>query len=108
MFLVLFCSVLVDMSDFPKIQLVCDGWTNGRTDIPSYRDARTHLKTMFCHGSRKRVQLSQLVEAPTDRLRCRVEENPLTILLDLASNENGLRREELGQHHLLALCPRRL
>ena len=50
MFLVLFCFISVDISE---IQLVCDrptdgrtdGPTDGRTDIPSYRDARTHLKT---------------------------------------------------------------
>ena len=23
-----------------------DGWTDGRTDRPGYRDARTHLKTL--------------------------------------------------------------
>ena len=23
-----------------------DGWTDGRTDTPSYRDARTHLKNL--------------------------------------------------------------
>jgi len=41
MFLVLFCFILVKISE---IQLVCDRRTGGRTDISSYRDARTHLK----------------------------------------------------------------
>ena len=41
MFLVLFCFISVEISE---IQLVCDGRTDGRTDIPSYRDARTLLK----------------------------------------------------------------
>ena len=45
LFLVLFCFISVEISE---IQLVCDGWTNGltdgQTDLPSYRDARTHLK----------------------------------------------------------------
>ena len=52
MFLVLFCFISVKISE---IQLECDrrtdgpingctkGPTNRRTDIPSYRDARTHL-----------------------------------------------------------------
>ena len=44
MFLVLFCLISVDISDFSEIQLVCDGPTGRRTDIPYYRDARTHLK----------------------------------------------------------------
>ena len=41
---------------FVKIQLisqkfnVCDGRTDGRTDIPSYRDARTHLKKRWEAG----------------------------------------------------------
>ena len=30
-FLVLFCSILVEISDFSEIQLVCDGGTDGRT-----------------------------------------------------------------------------
>ena len=46
MFLVLFCFILVEISE---IELVCDlrtdRPTDRRTDIPSYRDARTHLKT---------------------------------------------------------------
>ena len=57
MFIVLFCFILVEISE---IQLVCDrrtdrttdrrtdgrtdGRTDRRTDTPSYRDARTHLK----------------------------------------------------------------
>ena len=45
MFLMLFCSI---SAYFSEIQLVCDRRTDrptdGRTDIPSYRDARTHLK----------------------------------------------------------------
>ena len=45
MFLKLFCSKL---AHFSEIQLVRDGRTDRRTDrrtdIPSYRDARTHLK----------------------------------------------------------------
>ena len=50
MFPMLFCSNSVH---FSEIQLVCngrtdgptDGRTDGRTYTPSYRDARTHLKT---------------------------------------------------------------
>ena len=41
MFLTLFCS---KSAHFSEIQLVCDGRTDRRTDTPSYRDARTHLK----------------------------------------------------------------
>ena len=52
MFLEAFCFISVEISD---IQLVCDQrtdrWTDqrtdGRTDIPSYRDKRTHLKTLI-------------------------------------------------------------
>ena len=40
MFPVLFCS---NLAHFWEIQLVCDGQTDGRTNIPSYRDARTYL-----------------------------------------------------------------
>ena len=55
MFLTLFCS---KSAHFSEIQLVCDGRTDrrtdgrtdrrtdGRTDTPSYRDARTHLKSI--------------------------------------------------------------
>ena len=59
MFLVLFCFISVKIAE---IQLVCDRRTDGptdgrtdrrtdrrtdqRTDIPSYRDARTHLKKL--------------------------------------------------------------
>ena len=38
MFLMLFCS------NFQKFNLCVTDRRNGRTDIPSYRDARTHLK----------------------------------------------------------------
>ena len=38
----LFCW---NLAYFSKIQLECDLRTDGRTDTPSYRDARTHLKT---------------------------------------------------------------
>ena len=42
-------SILVKNGTFTRFQLVCDlptdGRTDGRTDTPSYRDARTHLKT---------------------------------------------------------------
>jgi len=57
MSLVLYCFISVEISD---IQLVCDrptdgrtdGRTDRRTDIPSYRDARTHLKmSQNRHGS---------------------------------------------------------
>ena len=41
-FLVLFCS---NLAHFSEIQLACDRPTDRRTDTPSYRDARTHLKT---------------------------------------------------------------
>ena len=44
MFLVLFCFISVKILDFSEIQLVGDQTTDGRADIPSYRDARTHLK----------------------------------------------------------------
>ena len=44
----LFCSNSAQKSYFSEIQLVGDGPTDrrmdGRTDTPSYRDARTHLK----------------------------------------------------------------
>ena len=30
---------------FTEIQLVCDGQAEGRTDAPSYRNPRTHLKS---------------------------------------------------------------
>ena len=43
--LALFCSILVEILDFSEIQLVCDGPTDRRTDIPSYRDSRTHIKS---------------------------------------------------------------
>ena len=48
MFLVLFCFISVEISE---IQLVCDQPTDGRMDRrtvghTSYRDARTHLKTV--------------------------------------------------------------
>ena len=33
-----------------------DGRTDGWTDIPSYRDARTHLKTIFCFRIKNRNQ----------------------------------------------------
>ena len=44
-------AFLFKLGPFPEIQLVCDLPTDqrtdrrmdGRTDIPSYRDARTHL-----------------------------------------------------------------
>jgi len=62
MFLVLFGSILVEISDFSEIQLVCDlrtdgptdGRTDRRTDIPSYRDARTHLKNTGEKSQRNR------------------------------------------------------
>ena len=46
--------VLASKTAFSSFQLVCDGPTDGptdgrtdlRTDIPSYRDARTHLKRL--------------------------------------------------------------
>ena len=48
MFLLLFCLHSAQKMYFSEIQLVCDRRTNGRTDrrtdTPSYRDARTHLK----------------------------------------------------------------
>ena len=41
-------AILFNFGPFLGIQLVCDGrmdwWTDGRLDIPSYRDAWTHLK----------------------------------------------------------------
>ena len=49
MFFVLFGRILVDISDFSEIQLVCDLRTDGRTDIPSSRDARTHLKMFMTY-----------------------------------------------------------
>ena len=49
MFLVLFHSILVKISDFPKIQFMCDRSTDRpkdqQTDIPFYRDTRMHLKS---------------------------------------------------------------
>ena len=48
MFLLLLCLHSAQKMYFSEIQLVCDRRTNGRTDrrtdTPSYRDARTHLK----------------------------------------------------------------
>ena len=44
----IFCS---NSAHFPEIQLVCDrptdGRTDGWTDTPSYRDARTHLNSCY-------------------------------------------------------------
>ena len=37
-------AILVKNGDFSQFQLVWDRWTDGRTDTPSYRDARSHLK----------------------------------------------------------------
>ena len=68
LFLMLFCS---DSAHFSEIQLVCDRPTDGptdgrtdrptdgRTDIPSYRDARTHLKTQST-SNRLRARLCSL------------------------------------------------
>ena len=54
MFLVLFCSNLVQKSISQKFNLcVTDGPTDGRTDSPSYRDARTHLKSVMVPVKRK-------------------------------------------------------
>ena len=52
MFLVLFCFILVNKSDFSEVQLerdrrtdgLTEGRTDGRTDTPSYKDATAHLK----------------------------------------------------------------
>ena len=33
-----------------------DGPTDGRTDTPSYRDARTHLKTTLQHKNTPQIQ----------------------------------------------------
>ena len=41
LFLMLFCW---NSAHFSEIQFVCDLPTDGRTDTPSYRDARTYLK----------------------------------------------------------------
>jgi len=40
-------SILVKIGSFTRFQLVCDRRTDGPTDTPSYRDARTHLKTAW-------------------------------------------------------------
>ena len=39
-----FALMLTDIRTEPRTDGPTDGQTNGRTDIPSYRDARTHLK----------------------------------------------------------------
>ena len=43
-FLMLFCS---NSAHFSETQHVCNGRTDGRTDTPSYKDARTHWKTFY-------------------------------------------------------------
>ena len=49
--LMLFCFILVKTLHFTEIQFVSDRptdeRTDGRTDTPSYRDARTHLKKIW-------------------------------------------------------------
>ena len=67
-FLMLFCS---NSAHFPEIQLVCDGPTdrptNGRTDTPSYRNARTHLKNKK-KKTKKKNETTNILPAPVSHV----------------------------------------
>ena len=61
----LFC---LNSAHFSEIQLVCDGRTDGptdrRTDTPSYRDARTHLKIRKSPSPAAKLPIRSMVAKP--------------------------------------------
>ena len=75
-------AVLVKNGDFARFQLVCDGSTDRRKDTPSYRDARSHLKTRENAVSRPsesaQIQLTRkgkfcLSDSPDISIRARTQ-----------------------------------
>ena len=97
LFLMLFCS---NLAHFSEIQLVCDrrtdrrsdgrtdGRTDRRTDIPSYRDARTHLKRNGTWLGEGRVWINNESLGSTDKR---------VWIIDIKRNENVERKESEGQ-----------
>ena len=96
MFLMLFCSNSVH---FSEILLVCDGQTDGQTDeptdgptdIPSYRDARTHLK-IACQIYDKLTMIANYSPHPISSLQTGIDRNFKLYLV-----ENGKKQlQRLG------------
>ena len=73
--------LFLKFSHFSDIQLMSDGRTDGRTDRPSYRDARTHLKSRIW---RKIISLSHS-QSPTIKQKALLSHSSVTIFSSLLS-----------------------